>query len=409
MVNRNAIRFVFILAHEHQKLMPFYTESQSKIISNLFPDQATEYNQLLESFGDFVENEILPTAKSIDKQGTFPKENMDRIFKQGFTNIPYPENLEGLDLPYPIYIACMELVGKACASTAISLAIHGTVCDGLYQFGNKDQHSKYLPDLITGRKLGAFGLTEAGAGSDARSMTTKAEVDSSNGNWKINGSKMYITNSSKADIYYVFARTAKGYAAILVPKDARGFSYGSNITKMGLRGSTLMELTFDNVSVPKENLVGIDGEGFEYAKKMLFGGRITIASLSVGIAQAALEKTITYSKEREAFGKHLSDFEITRAKIADMMTEINGARLMTYYAALLKGRRQDFGIEACEAKLYATEMALRVCNQAIQIHGGYGYTDDADVHRHWRDAKLMTIGEGTSEIMQIIIAKKAFE
>jgi butyryl-CoA dehydrogenase len=390
--------------------MPFYIEPQSKIITNLFPDQAAEYNHILETFGDFVEKEILPSARTIDKQGTFPKENMDKIFKQGFTNIPYPENLEGLGLPYPIYIACMELVGKACASTAISLAIHGTVCDGLYQFGNAEQRERYLPDLITGRKLAAFGLTEAGAGSDARSMSTKAKLDSSNRNWIINGSKMYITNASKADVYYIFAKTAKGYAAILVPKDATGFSHGTNIAKMGLRGSTLMELNFDNVSVPKENLVGTDGEGFEYAKKMLFGGRITIAALSVGIAQAALEKTIAYAKEREAFGKHLSDFEITRAKVADMMTETNAARLMTYYAALIKWRKQqDFGIEACEAKLYATEMALRVCNQAIQIHGGYGYTDDADVHRHWRDAKLMTIGEGTSEIMQIIIAQKAFE
>jgi butyryl-CoA dehydrogenase len=388
--------------------MTFYTDEQSKIISNLFQNQAQEYNELLESFGDFVEKEILPTARTIDRQGTFPKENMDKIFKQGFTNIPYPEELEGLALPYPVYIACMELVGKACASTAISLAIHGTVCDGLYQFGNKGQHEKYLRDLITGRKLGAFALTESSAGSDARSMATKAELDS-NGNWKINGSKMYITNSSKADYYFVFAKTEKGFASFLVPKDTKGFSYGSNITKMGLRGSTLTGLNFDNALLPKESLVGVNGDGFDYAKRMLLGGRITIAALSVGIAQAALEKTISYAKEREAFGKHLSDFEITRAKVADMMTEINAARLMTYYAALLKGRKQEFATEACEAKLYATEMALRVCNQAIQLHGGYGYTDEADVHRHWRDAKLMTIGEGTSEIMQVIIATKAFE
>jgi butyryl-CoA dehydrogenase len=389
--------------------MALYVQEQSKIISSFFPENAEEYNQLLESFGNFVEKEILPTAKSIDKQGIYPKENMDKIFKQGFTNIPYPQNLEGLGLPYPIYIACMELVGKACASTAISLAIHGTVCDGVYRFGNKDQHEKYLRDLITGRKLAAFGLTEPNAGSDARAMTTQAVLEDSQGNWKINGSKMYITNASKADHYFVFAKTDKGHAAILVPKEAKGFSYTSNITKMGLRGSTLMGLNFDNVTVPKENLVGNNGEGFEYAKKMLFGGRITIAALSVGIAQAALEKSIEYSKERKAFGKPLSELAVTRTKIADMMTEINCARLMTYYAALLKGRDQDFGIEACEAKLYATEMALRVCNQAIQIHGGYGYTDEADVHRHWRDAKLMTIGEGTSEIMQIIIANRAFE
>ncbi len=385
----------------------FYTNEQRKIISSLFHDKSEEYNELLESFGEFVKKEILPSAEKIDKQAIFPKENMERIFKQGFTNIPYSEDLEGLGLPYPLYIACMEMVAKACASTAISLAIHGTVCDGIHQFGNSSQHAKYLKDLISGRKLAAFGLTEPDAGSDARSMKTRAELESNK--WKINGSKMYITNSGKADYYLVFARTRAGYASIIVPKEAEGFSHGTNISKMGLRGSTLMALNFDNVVVPKDNLVGRDGEGFEYAKKMLLGGRITIASLSVGIAQAAVEKTIQYAKEREAFGKHLSDFQITRAKIADMKTEINGARLMTYYAALLKGRGEDFSTEACEAKLYATEMALRVCNEAIQLHGGYGYTDDADIHRHWRDAKLMTIGEGTSEIMKIIISNKAFE
>jgi butyryl-CoA dehydrogenase len=386
--------------------MTFFVENQAKIISSFFHGEAEDYNRLLESFGEFLDKEIVPNAKAIDRQATFPKENMDKIFRQGFTNIPYPSDLEGLDLPYPIYIACMELVGKACASTAISLAIHGTVCDGLYQFGNRQQHEKYLADLITGRKLAAFALTEPSSGSDARgSMTTRAEADS--GSWKINGEKLYITNASKADYYFVFAKTEKGFASFIVPKDLNGFSHGANILKMGLRGSTLMGLTFDNVVVPGENLVGKDGEGFEYAKRMLFAGRITIAALSVGIAQAAMEKTIAYSKERPAFGKHLSDFEITQSKIADMMTEINAARLMTYYAALLKGRKQDFAIEACEAKLFATEMALRVCNEAIQIHGGYGYTDDADVHRHWRDAKLMTIGEGTSEIMKVIIAGKA--
>jgi butyryl-CoA dehydrogenase len=387
--------------------MAFYTNEQRKILAVLYPEKKNQYDELLESFGEFVEKKILPSAQRVDREGIFPKENMDLIFAQGFTNIPYPEELEGLDLPYPIYIACMEMVAKACASTAISLAIHGTVCDGLYKFGNKKQHQEYLRDLITGRKLGAFALTESNSGSDARSMATVAELEGEN--WKINGSKMYITNSGRADYYFTFAKWGKGFVSLIVPKDAKGFSHGSNIPKMGLRGSSLMGLSFDNVTVPKENQVGKEGEGFEYAKKMLLGGRITIASLSVGIAQAALDKTIEYSTEREAFGKHISDFQITRSKVADMMTELNGARLLTYHAASLKGLGEDFAIEACEAKLYATEMALRVCDQAIQLHGGYGYTDEADVHRHWRDAKLMTIGEGTSEIMKIIIANKAFE
>jgi butyryl-CoA dehydrogenase len=235
--------------------MTFFVENQAKIISSFLPDQGEEYNQLLESFGNFVEKEIAPTAKTIDRQGNFPKENMEKIFRQGFTNIPYPQDLEGLALPYPVYIACMELVGKACASTAISLAIHGTVCDGLFQFGNRDQHEKYLKDLITGRKLAAFGLTEPTSGSDAKgSMSTRAEMDSNS--WKINGQKMYITNSSKADYYFVFAKTSKGFAAFVVPKETSGFSCGANIAKMGLKGSTLMGLNFDNVTIPKENLVG---------------------------------------------------------------------------------------------------------------------------------------------------------
>src|ERR1700730_14464792 len=213
----------------------------------MFPERQEEYSELLETFGDFVEKKILPTAVSIDRNSTFPRENMDKIFQQGFTNIPYPESLGGLALPYPIYVSCMELVARACASTAISLAIHGTVCDGLFQFGNAMQHEKYLRPLITGEKLAAFALTEADAGSDARAMKTTAELR--NGEWHINGGKMYITNSGKADFYFVFAKTSKGHAAIIVPREAKGFSHGVNIPKMGLRGPSLMGLNFDHITV----------------------------------------------------------------------------------------------------------------------------------------------------------------
>ncbi|MDG6995395.1 MAG: acyl-CoA dehydrogenase family protein [Nitrososphaerota archaeon] len=382
--------------------MPFFVDEQRKIVSMLYPSHSSEYNELLESFGEFVQREIVPTARQVDKSGVFPKENVQKILRHGFTNIPYPENLGGLGLPYPIYVAAMELVGKACASTAISLAIHGTVCDGIYQFGNSSQHKDHLRALINGEKLGAFALTEPGAGSDARSIITSAESKSDG--WHINGEKMYITNSGVADYYLVFAKTKNGHAAIIVPKETSGFSPGSNIPKMGLKGSTLSALHFENVLVPLENLVGRNGDGFEYAKRMLFSGRVTVAAISVGIAQMALEKSITYAKQRSAFGQRVSDFQMTRSKLAEMATEINAARLMTYYAGNLKERKLDYSVGAAEAKLFSTEMALRVCNEAIQIHGGYGYTDEADVHRHWRDAKLMTIGEGTSEIMKIIIA-----
>ncbi|MDA4129411.1 MAG: acyl-CoA dehydrogenase family protein [Thaumarchaeota archaeon] len=386
--------------------MTLFEDGQRNLLRMMFPDRIDEYSELLESFGYFVEKEILPTAVSIDKNSTFPKDNLDKIFRQGFTNIPYPESLGGLGLPYPVYVACMELVARACASTAISLAIHGTVCDGLYQFGSKVQHEKYLRPVILGEKLAAFSLTEADAGSDARAMKTTADLK--DGEWHINGSKMYITNSGRADYYFVFAKTTKGFAAFIVPKEAKGFSHGANIPKMGLRGSSLMGLNFEDVVVPEENLVGVDGEGFEYAKKLLQSGRITIAALSVGIAQTAMIKSVNYSKERKAFGQPISEFQMTRSKIADMATEISAARAMTYHAGYLKNSKAEYSVEACEAKLFATEMALKVCNEAIQIHGGYGYTDEADVHRHWRDAKLMTIGEGTSEIMKVIIANSLF-
>jgi butyryl-CoA dehydrogenase len=304
-----------------------FSNDQRQIMRMMFPERYEEYSEILEVFGDFVEKEILPTGPSIDRNATFPKENMDKIFRQGFTNIPYPEKLGGLGLPYPIYVACMELVARACASTSISLAIHGTVCDGLFQFGNPAQHEKYLRPLISGEKLAAFALTEVDAGSDARAMKTFAALK--NGEWHINGGKMYITNSGKADFYFVFSKTENGYAAIVVPKEAEGFSHGANIPKMGLRGSTLMGLNFDDVVVPEENLVGVDGEGFEYAKKMLQAGRITIAALSIGIAQTAEDKAIGYAKERHAFSHPISDFQMTRSKIADMSTEISGARLMT--------------------------------------------------------------------------------
>ncbi|HZW55624.1 MAG TPA: acyl-CoA dehydrogenase family protein [Nitrososphaerales archaeon] len=387
--------------------MAFFTDEQRRIISMMYHERSDEYNALLESFGLFIEREILPTAAIVDKKSIFPKDNIDKIFRNGFTNISFPEDVGGLGLPFPVYLACMELVAKACASTAISLAIHGTVCDGIFRFGNKAQHEKYLRPLILGQKLAAFGLTEASGGSDAKSLTTRATL--TDGEWNLNGEKMFITNSGEADYYFVFARTDKGFASLIIPKEAKGLSVGKNIQKMGLRGSSLAELTFRELNVPEENIIGTDGEGFEYAKKMLLGGRITVAAISVGIAQIALEKSISYAKGRTAFGNKLSDFQMTRSKVAEMQTEIHAARLMTYYAGYLKAIGEDYTSQACQAKLYASEMALRVCNECIQIHGGYGYTDEADVHRHWRDAKLMTIGEGTSEIMKLIISNQLFK
>jgi butyryl-CoA dehydrogenase len=385
--------------------MTLFREEQRTILQLMFPGEADSFSEILESLGIFMEKYILPTARKIDREKLFPAENLAGLFSQGFASIPYPESLGGLGLPYPVYVAAMEMLGSSCASTGISIAIHGTVCDGLFQFGNEEQHNEYLTKLIVGKKLAAFCLTEPSSGSDAGSMKTKAVLQ--NGKWVINGEKMYITNSGKADVYFVFARTKKGPSAFLMEKDTPGFSCGKNIEKLGLRGSQLMALTFQDAKIPSRNLVGEEGQGFEYAKKMLYSGRITVAALSVGIAQMALSRTIAYCKQREAFGQPISEFEITKSKIADMITELNAARLLTYLAAWKKWKKTEYSSEAAQAKLFSGEAALRICNEAIQLHGGFGYTDDSDIHRHWRDARLMTIGEGTSEIMKLIIAGAA--
>ncbi len=362
---------------------------------------AEEYLLLLETLGDFMEREVEPTAREIDLKARFPVENMTKLFEQGFTSISFPKEYGGLELPWPIYASAMELCGKACASTALSLAIHGTCCEGLRLFGNPNQKKEFLPDLVKGEKLAAFSLTEPGAGSDARNLRTTAKLK--NGEWRISGTKMFTTNGGKCDLYFLFAKTEKGPSAFLV--DAKEAKSSRDIEKLGCRGSVTVELVLDDARVPKENLVGTEGEGFEYAKKMLFGGRITVAAISVGIAQAAFEKSVKYSRDRTVFGHTLSEFQITQAKLADMQSQINASRMLTIMAAYLKDQGRPFESEAAQAKVVATENALRVCDQAIQIHGGYGYADESDVHRHWRDARLMTIGEGTSEIMRLIISK----
>ncbi len=367
----------------------------------MYGSNAEEYVLLLESLGEFFEEEIEPTARDIDLKATFPKENMSKLFQQGFTSMSFPKEYGGLELPWPVYIAAMEMCGKACASTALSLAIHGTCCEGLRKFGSADLKKKYLPGMVSGKLLGAFSLTEPGSGSDARNMMSQARLDGEE--WVVNGTKMFTTNGGYCDVYFLFAKTKKGPSAFLV--DGKKAKSSKHIEKLGCRGSVTSEVVFEETRVPHEDLVGVEGEGFEYAKRMLFGGRVTVGALTVGIAQAAFDKAVRYSKQRTAFGKPLSDFEMIKAKMADMLTEINASRLMVYRAARLKDLGRPFESEAAQAKMFATERGLRVCDEAIQIHGGYGYADEFDVHRHWRDARLMTIGEGTSEIMRLVVSK----
>src|SRR6266566_4014456 len=381
--------------------MGFFGNEQKELIQMIYGSSAEDHLLLLDSLGDFIEKEIAPTAREIDVNAQFPRENITKMFEQGFTSMGFPKEYGGLELPWPVYVAAMEMVGKACASTALSLAIHGTCCEGVRQFSNPEQKKQYLPGMIIGKSFAAFSLTEPGAGSDARNMQTQARLDGSE--WIVNGTKMFTTNGGYCDLYFLFAKTPKGPSAFLV--DAKSAKSSKHIDKLGYRGSVTAEVVFENARVPKETLVGTEGEGFEYAKKMLFGGRVTVGALTTGIAQAAFEKAVKYSTERTAFGKPLSDFEMIQSKLADMLTDINASRMMVYRAAYLKDRGKPFESEAAQAKVFASEHGLRVCDEAIQIHGGYGYADEFDVHRHWRDSRLNTVGEGTSEIMRLIISK----
>src|SRR5438094_7443476 len=250
----------------------------------------------------------------------------------------FPKEYGGLELPWPVYVAAMEMVGKACASTALSLAIHGTCCEGVRLFSNPEQKKQFLPGMISGKSFAAFSLTEPGAGSDARNMQRQARLDGNE--WVVNGTKMFTTNGGYCDLYFLFAKTAKGPSAFLV--ESKKAKSSKDIEKLGVRGSVTSEVVFENARVPRENLVGVEGEGLEYAKKMLYGGRVTVAALTVGIAQTAFDKAVKYSKQRTAFGKPISDFEMIKAKLADMLTGINASRLMAYRAARLKDLGKPF-------------------------------------------------------------------
>ena len=381
--------------------MGFLVSEQKELVEMMYGPASEDYLLILDSLGGFFEKEIEPTAREIDLKAEFPRENIRKLFDQGFTSMGFPKDLGGLELPWPIYIAAMEMCGKACASTALSLAIHGTCCEGVRQFSNPSQKREYLPQMISGKKFAGFSLTEPGAGSDARNMQTSARLEG--GQWVINGTKMFTTNGGYCDLYFLFAKTSKGPSAFLV--DAKQAKSSKHIEKLGYRGSVTAEVVFENAHTPKDSLVGVEGEGFEYAKKMLYGGRVTVGAISTGIARAAFDKSVRYSRDRVAFGKPISDFEMIQSKLAEMLTDINASRLMVYRAARLKDQGKPFESEAAQAKIIASERCLKVCDEAIQIHGGYGYADDFDVHRHWRDARLNTIGEGSSEIMRLLVAK----
>ena len=350
-----------------------------------------------------MEKEVLPASPKIDMGETKIAPLRKKLFDQGMCQIPFPEEYGGLGLPFSVYANAVELLGTADASIALSVEIHNAVSEGLNRFANEAQKKKYLPNLLSGKTLASFTLTEPASGSDAGTMATTAEKKGKE--YSIRGSKAFITNAGDADLYMVFAKTKNGPSCFMVESPNPGMTFGADLKKLGMKGSRTSEVVFSDCVVPEENLVGEEGKGADYAKEILHGARIIVAALNVGIAQIAYDKSVAYARTRRAFGKSIGEFQLIREKVADMKTEINAGRLMYFYASALKESGHEFSSEASQAKVFCTEMSLRVCDAAIQIQGGYGYTTD-ELHRHWRDARLLTIGEGTSEVLRMLIARR---
>lgn len=358
---------------------------------------------------DFAQNEIAPYIMQYDESQEFPMEIAKKLGDIGFLGIIFPEKYGGSNFSIMEYALIVEEISKVDPSMGLTIAAHNGLCTNhIYSFANEFLKKKYLPDLTSGKKLGAWGLTENVSGSDAAGMATSAEKK--DGHYVINGSKLFITHGSVGETVVVTAVTNKsdrknGISAFILEKGWKGFKTGKKENKLGMRSSDTAELIFENVEVPHENLIGIEGQGFKQCMQILDGGRIAIAALSLGIAQGALDASLKYAKERKQFGKSLSEFQGIQFKLSDMATEIQAARLLTYKAAFYKDNNRDINLQAAMAKYYASEIATKATNEAIQIHGGYGFIKEFPVEKLYRDVKLMTIGEGTSEVQKMVIAR----
>ena len=363
-------------------------------------------------FKEFAENEVKPLAQEVDETEKFPRATVDKMAKYGFLGIPVPKELGGQGCDILTYAMCVEELSKVCGTTGVIVSAHTSLCvDPILTFGTPEQKAKYVPDLASGKKLGAFGLTEPMAGTDAQGQQTKAVLDGDE--WVLNGSKCFITNGKEADVYIVIAvtgkvekrgRTMKEISAFIVEKGTPGFTFGVKEKKMGIRGSSTYELIFTDCRIPKENLLGQKGKGFHIAMHTLDGGRIGIASQALGLAEGALERTVDYVKERKQFGRAIGQFQNTQFQLADMATKVKAAQLLVYRAAVAKKTQKTYSVEAAMAKLYAAEVAMEVTTKAVQLHGGYGYTREYDVERMMRDAKITEIYEGTSEVQRMVIS-----
>ena len=383
--------------------MPIYSAEQRRLLEMLHPGGHQQHSEVLSALGAFMEKEILPISPRIDAGDASIAGPRKKLLEHGMCRIPFPQEFGGLGLPFSVYASAVEMLGFADASICLSVEIHNAVAEGLARYASVAQKEKFVPGLLTGESLASFALTEPASGSDAGTMATTAEKKG--GEYTINGSKMFITNAGEADLYLAFAKTRKGPSCFIVEAPNPGLKFGEGMKKLGMKGSRTSEVVFSDCRVPEANLVGEEGSGAEYAKEILHGARIIVAALNVGIARAAYEKSVSYAKSRRAFGKSIAEFQLIREKIADMKTGIVAGRLLYLYASGVKDSGLDYSSEASQAKVFATEMSLRVCDDAIQIHGGYGYTTD-DLHRHWRDARLLTIGEGTSEVLRMLIARR---
>ena len=369
-----------------------------------------EQLHLKKSVREFAEREILPNVMKWDECGEFPLATIKELGKLGLLGIIFPAELGGAGMGYVEYVTGIEELSRVDGSVGIIVAAHTSLCSNhIFLAGNEAQKKKYIPKLASGEYIGAWGLTEPSSGSDAGSARMTASK--TKGGWILNGTKTFCTNGHYADVLVVVAVTDRaahthGLSAFIVEKDAKGFRPGKKENKLGLRASDTAELIFEDCFVPTENLLGHEGDGFIDAMRILDGGRISIAALSLGMAEGAYEAALKYSKERKQFGKPISDFQAIQWKLADMATEIEAAKLLTLRAAAMKDAGLKTTLESSMAKLYASEVAVRCANEGVQIHGGYGFIKDYPAEKFYRDVKLCTIGEGTSEIQRLVIARQ---
>jgi alkylation response protein AidB-like acyl-CoA dehydrogenase len=371
----------------------------------------TENQKLIaESIRKFGEQHIRPDMMQWDEEQIFPVELFKKLGAQGYMGVLVPEEYGGSGLSYFEYITVVSEISKICGSIGLSVAAHNSLCTGhIMQFGNPEQKKKYLPKLATAEWIGAWGLTEANTGSDALRMKCTAKKDGNS--YILNGSKTWITHGKSGDVAVVLARTGEslythGITSFIVEKGTIGFSAGRKENKLGMRASETTELIFEDCRIPESNVMGNVGDGFVQAMKVLDGGRISIASLAIGIAKGAYEASLKYAKERQQFGQPIANFQGIAFKLADMATKIEAAELLTFQAADLKNRGEKCTRQSASAKYYASEISVQIATDAVQIFGGYGYTKDFPVEKYYRDSKLCTIGEGTSEIQKLVIARE---